>query len=150
MRGARLIDKTPHGHWKTSTYIAALRHDGVIAPGVFDGAINGDLFLAWLSQLLVPRLRPGDIVIIDNLSSHKVPGVREALEAAGARLLCLPAYSPDLNPIDMLFAKLKSQVRSMAARTVSALWDALGAVSKAVPPEECRNFLRHAGYFQSA
>lgn len=148
-RGVRLIDKTPHGHWKTSTYIAALRHDRVIAPGVFDGAINGDLFLAWLIQILVPLLRSGDIVIMDNLSSHKVAGVREAIEAAGAQLLYLPAYSPDLNPIEMLFAKLKSQVRSLATRTVSALWDALGAVSKAVPPAECGNFIRHAGYFQS-
>jgi len=136
--------------WKTSTYIATLRHDRVIAPGVFDGAINGDLFLAWLSQILVPLLRHGDIVIMDNLSSHKVSGVREAIEAAGARLLCLPAYSPDLNPIEILFAKLKSQVRSLATRTVSALWDALGAVSKTVPPAECGNFIRHAGYFQSA
>jgi transposase len=117
----------------TSSYIAALRHDHVIAPGVFDGAINGEPSLAWVNQILVPLLCPGDIVIMDSLSSHKVSGVREAIEAVGARLLYLPAYSPDLNPIEMLFAKLKSQVRSLATKTVSALWDALGAVSKARP-----------------
>jgi transposase len=148
-RGARLIDRTPHGHWKTSTFIGALRHDGVIAPSVFDGAINGDAFLAYVEQILVPALRSGDIVIMDNLSSHKVAGVRAAIEAAGASLLFLPPYSPDLNPIEMLFAKFKALLRSMAARTVETLWDALGKLPDMVTARECANFLRHAGYFQS-
>jgi len=149
-RGQRLIDKTPFGHWKTSTFIGALRHDGVIAPGVFDGAINGDLFLAWVEQVLVPTLRSGDTVVMDNLSSHKVAGVRKAIEAAGAHLLYPPPYSPDLNPIEMLFAKLKAIIRSIAAKTVEALWQAIGIVSIQVPPAECANFIQHAGYFQSA
>jgi transposase len=149
-RGERLIDRTPHGHWKTSTFVGALRHDGLIAPGVFDGAINGELFLAWVEQVLVPDLRPGDLVVMDNLSSHKVAGVRTAIEAAGAKLLYLPPYSPDLNPIEMLFAKLKAIIRSLAAKTVDALWTALGQISQQVPPNECAAFIRHAGYFQSA
>jgi transposase len=149
-RGTRLTDITPHGHWKTSTFIGALRHDGVIAPSVFDGAINGDAFLAYVEQILVPALRPGDIVIMDNLSSHKVAGVRTAIEAAGASLLFLPPYSPDLNPIEMLFAKFKALLRSIAARTVETLWDALGKLPAMVTAKECANFLRHAGYFQSA
>jgi transposase len=148
-RGERLIDRTPHGHWKTSTFVGALRHDGLIAPGVFDGAINGELFLAWVKQVLVPVLRPGDLVVMDNLSSHKVAGVRTAIEAAGAKLLYLPPYSPDLNPIEMLFAKLKAIIRSLAAKTVEALWTALGRISQQVPPSECAAFIRHAGYFQS-
>lgn len=149
-RGQRLIDKTPFGHWKTSTFIGAPRHDGVVAPGVFDGAINGDLFLAWVEQILVPELRPGDTVVMDNLSSHKVAGVKAAIEGAGAHLLYLPPYSPDLNPIEMLFSKLKAIVRSLAAKTVEALWQALGIVSTRVPPTECANFIRHTGYFQPA
>lgn len=149
-RGQRLIDRTPFGHWKTSTFVGALRHDGVIAPGVFDGAINGELFLAWIEQVLLPALRPGDTVVMDNLSSHKVAGVRAAIEAAGAQLLYLPPYSPDLNPIEMMFAKLKAIMRSIAAKTVDALWEALGIVAVQVPPSECANFIRNAGYFQSA
>jgi len=148
-RGQRLIGRTPHGHWKTSTFVAALRVDGLVAPGVFDGAINGELFLAWVEQVLTPVLRSGDIVVMDNLSSHKVAGVRAAIEAAGAQLRFLPAYSPDLNPIEMLFAKLKAVLRSLATRTVDALWTALGTVSGTVLPDECANFIRHAGYFQS-
>lgn len=107
-RGARLIDTTPHGHWKTSTFIAALREDGLVAPAVFDGAINADLFLCYIEQVLVPTLRAGDTVVMDNLSSHKKPAVRQAIEATGATLLFLPAYSPDLNPIEQVFAKLKA------------------------------------------
>jgi transposase len=148
-RGTRLIDKTPHGHWKTSTFVAALRHDRLTAPFVIDGAVNGDLFLAYVRQILVPTLSDGDIVAMDNLGSHKVPGVREAIEAAGARILYLPAYSPDLNPIEMVFHKIKSILRKMKIRTVDALWDALGSITACVTATECRNFFRHAGYVQS-
>jgi transposase len=148
-RGQRLIDKTPHGHWKTSTFIAALRHDRLTAPFVIDGAVNGELFLAYVRQVLVPTLSDGDIVAMDNLGSHKVPGVREAIEAAGASVMYLPAYSPDLNPIEMVFAKIKSILRKMAIRTVEELWEALGSITDCVTATECRNFLRHAGYFQS-
>ncbi len=149
-RGQRLIDRTPHGHWKTSTFIAALRADGVIAPGVFDGAINGELFLAWVGQVLLPALRSGDGVVLDNILSHTDAGVRPAIESAGASRLYLPPYSPDLNPIELLFAKLKALVRAHAIRTVDALWNALGGLSQQVPPTQCENFLRHAGYFHSA
>jgi len=142
-RGTRLIDTTPHGHWKTSTFIAALTEDGLVAPGVFDGAINGDLFLAYVEQILVPTLK------VDNLSSHKKAAVGRAIEDAGATLLFLPPYSPDLNPIEQVFAKLKSLLRAKALRTVDALWKALGSISDCVSPQECKNFIRHAGYFQS-
>jgi transposase len=149
-RGQRLVAAVPHGHWKTSTVVAALRCDGVSAAGVFDGAINGEAFLAFVEQVLVPTLRAGDVVIMDNLGSHKVAGVREAIEAASASLLFLPAYSPDLNPIEMAFAKLKALLRARAIRTVDALWNALRPLTECFTPEECSNFLRHAGYFQSA
>lgn len=148
-RGTRLIDTTPHGHWKTSTFIAALSEDGLLAPGVFDGAINGELFLAYVEQILLPTLKAGDIVIMDNLSSHKKAAVRRAIEQAGATLMFLPPYSPDLNPIEQVFAKLKSLLRAKALRTVDALWKALGSISDCVSPQECKNFIRHAGYFQS-
>jgi transposase len=146
-RGQRLVDTAPHGHWNTSTFIAGLRHDGLIAPCVFDGAINGELFLACVEQVLVPTLRAGDIVVMDNLGSHKVAGVRQAIEAAGARLLYLPPYSPDLNPIEQAFAKLKALLRAKAVRTLEALWDALGDIVACFSPAECAHFLRHAGYF---
>lgn len=149
-RGKRLIDRTAHGHWKTSTFIAGLRLDGVVAPGVFDGAINGDLFLAWVEQVLVPTLHPGDIVVADNLSSHKTAAARRAIEAAGAELRFLPPYSPDFNPIEMLFAKLKALLRARRETTVEGLWKALGVVSDMVSSNECANFIRHAGYRQSA
>jgi transposase len=149
-RGTRLIDTTPHGHWKTSTFIAALREDGLVAPAVFDGAINADLFLCYVEQVLVPTLQAGDIVVMDNLSSHKKPAVRQAIEATGATLLFLPAYSPDLNPIEQVFAKLKALLRKMALRSVEAPWKALGSITGCVSPQECKNFIRHAGYFQSA
>lgn len=149
-QGKRLIDKTAHGHWKTSTFIAGLRADGVIAPGVFDGAINGDLFLAWVEQVLAPTLRAGDIVIMDNLSSHKKPAARRAIEAAGAELRFLPPYSPDLNPIEMMFAKLKALLRAMRQTTADGPWKALGIVTNMVSADECANFIRHAGYRQSA
>lgn len=148
-RGTRLIDTTPHGHWKTSTFIAALSEDGLLAPGVFDGAINGELFLAYVEQILLPTLKAGDIVIMDNLSSHKKAAVRRAIEQAGATLMFLPPYSPDLNPIEQVFAKLKSLLRAKALRTVDALWKALGSITDCVSPQECKNFIRHAGYFQS-
>jgi transposase len=148
--GRRLVDAVPHGHWKTSTFIAGLRQDGLIAPCVFNGAINGELFLAYIEQVLVPTLASGDIVIMDNLASHKAAGVRHAIEAAGARLLYLPPYSPDLNPIEQAFAKLKAMLRARALRTVEALWNAIGDLVACFSPTECANFLRHAGYFQSA
>ena len=146
---ARLVDTSPHGHWKTSTFIAGLREEGVVAPFVCDGAINGELFLAYVEQILVPTLRPGDHVIMDNLACHKKPAVRRAIEAAGAGVLFLPPYSPDLNPIEQLFAKLKALLRKKALRTMQALWDELGSIHDCVTPEECRNFIRHSGYFQS-
>ena len=149
-RGRRLLAAVPHGHWKTSTFIAGLRDDGLVAPAVFDGAINGELFLAYVEQVLVPTLRPGDIVIMDNLGSHKSAGVRAAIEAAGAQLVYLPAYSPDLNPIEQVFAKLKAVLRAKAIRTVDALWAALGTIADVITPAECANYLRNAGYFQSA
>jgi transposase len=145
--GRRLVDAVPHGHWKTSTFIAGLRQDGLIAPCVFNGAINGELFLAYIEQVLVPTLASSNLVIMDNLASHKVVGVRRAIEAAGARLLYLPPYSPDLNPIEQAFAKLKAMLRAKALRTVEALWNALGDLVTCFSPTECANFLRHAGYF---
>ena len=149
-RGQRLVAAVPHGHWKTSTVVAALRCDGVSAAGVFDGAINGETFLAFVEQALVPTLKPGAVVIMDNLGSHKLAGVRAAIEATGASLLFLPAYSPDLNPIEMAFAKLKSLLRARAIRTVEALWNGLKPLIDCFAPDECASYLRHAGYFQSA
>jgi len=145
--GRRLVEAVPHGHWKTSTFIAGLRQDALIAPCVFNGAINGESFLAYIEQVLVPNLSPGDIVIMDNLASHKVTGVRQAIEAAGASLLYLPPYSPDLNPIEQAFAKLKALLRAKALRTVEALWNALGDLVTCFSQAECANYLRHAGYF---
>lgn len=140
----------PHGHWKTSTVVAALRCDGISATGVFDGAINGEAFLAFVEQVLVPTLRAGNVVIMDNLGSHKVAGVREAIVATGASLLFLPADSPDLNLIEMAFTKLKAHLRARAIRTVEALCKALKPLTDCPTPDDCSNFLRHAGYFQSA
>lgn len=148
-KGKRLVDKTPHGHWKTSTLVAGLRSDGVVAPVVFDGPINGISFRAYLEQALVPVLRAGDIVVMDNLSSHKVAGVREAIEAAGATVRYLPPYSPDLNPIEMIFAKLKALLRKIAARTKDALNDAVGKVVDMISSDDASNCIRHAGYFRS-
>lgn len=149
-RGKRLVASVPHGHWKTTTFIGALRADGLTAPTVFDGAINGASFLAYVQQVLVPTLTPGDIVILDNLSSHKVAGVREAIETAGAELRYLPPYSPDLNPIEQMFAKLKALLRKVAARSVEALWTAIGDLVDTFAPDECRNYIRHSGYRRSA
>ena len=136
----------PGGHWKTTTFIAALRHDRIAAPAVFDGPINGETFLAWVRQFLVPALSPGDTVVMDNLSSHKVVGIRETIEAAGATLLYLPPYSPDFNPIENAFAKLKAHVRKAAARTVEALDAAVASALRTFEPSECANFFAHAGY----
>jgi transposase len=149
-RGERVIASVPHGHWKTSTFVAGLRYDGITAPLVIDGAMNGTVFLAYVEQFLAPTLAPGDIVIMDNLSSHKVAGVREAIEACGASLVYLPPYSPDLNPIEQAFAKLKALLRKAAARTVEALWTNIGESLSAFSPTECANYLADAGYPRSA
>jgi transposase len=145
-RGQRVVEKVPHGHWKTTTFVAALRSTGLTAPLVVDGAIDGPLFLAYVQQQLAPTLRPGDVVILDNLSSHKVSGVQQAIEARGAQVVYLPPYSPDLNPIEQVFAKLKSLVRSAKQRTVDGLWQLLGQSLDRFPPHECQNYFRHCGY----
>ena len=145
-RGQRLIDKTPHGHWKTTTLIAALGVHGMRCSTVVDGAVNGDVFEAFVEQVLVPDLRPGDVVIMDNLSSHKRPRVRQLIEEAGARLVYLPAYSPDLNPIELIFAKIKQLLRSMACRTREALWNAMQAVLNQVTTSDAANCFKHCGY----
>jgi len=145
-RGKRVIDFVPHGHWKTTTFLAALRHDGLTAPMVIDGAINGELFLAYVEQVLLPTLKPGDIVVMDNLSSHQVAGVVTAIASVGAHVLYLPPYSPDLNPIEMVFSKLKTLVRKLKLRTREELWNKFGELCDVFSPEECRNYFRHAGY----
>jgi transposase len=146
LRGKRALASAPCGHWKTTTFLAALRHDRIEAPCVFDGPINGERFRAWVEQFLVPTLMPGDIIVMDNLSSHKVAGIREAIEKPGAVLLYLPPYSPDLNPIEQVFAKLKARLRTAAARTRDGLWDAIGLALNAFHPDECPNYLKNAGY----
>jgi transposase len=146
LRGERLVAAVPHGHWKTSTFIAALRHDAVTAPGIIDGAINGTIFRAYVEQVLVPTLRAGDLVVMDNLGSHKVTGIREAIEACGASVTYLPPYSPDLNPIEQAFAKLKSLLRKEAARSVDALWTATGRFLSHFTPNECANYFSNRGY----
>ena len=145
-RGQRLVMDVPHGHWKTTTFVAALRADGMTAPVVIDGAVTGDLFVAYAEQQLVPALRPGDVVVMDNLACHKRAGVRRAIEAAGCELRLLPAYSPDLNPIEKAFSKLKARLRAAAKRTVQAVEDYLGELSTTFTPEECRNYFRSCGY----
>jgi transposase len=145
-RGERLIGKVPHGHWKTTTFVAALRSTALTAPCVIDGPMNGNAFLAYVEQVLAPTLMPGETVVIDNLSAHKVAGVREAIEATGAQLLYLPPYSPDLNPIEQLFAKLKALLRKAAERSIDGLWNRIASLLGAFTPEECANYLRNAGY----
>ncbi|WP_338833897.1 IS630 family transposase [Bradyrhizobium septentrionale] len=145
-RGERCRAAIPHGHWKTTTFTAGLRSDGLIAPLVLDGPMDGDAFLAYVEQLLAPSLRPGDTVIMDNLPAHKVHGVREAIRAVGASLLYLPPYSPDFNPIEMAFSKLKALLRAAAARTMPDLWQAIANALKRFSPEECQNYLVAAGY----
>lgn len=145
-RGERLIGLAPHGHWKTTTFVAGLRHDGLIAPFVVDRPMNGVIFRAYVEQCLAPTLSPGDIVIMDNLSSHKVAGIREAIERTGATLLYLPPYSPDLNPIEQVFAKLKAALRRLRARSIPVLWDAIGDLLGNFPPQECLNYILNDGY----
>jgi len=144
--GERLVDYAPHGHWKIITFVGGLRLRGMTAPFVLEGAMNGPMFLAYVKQCLVPALKRGDIVVMDNLPVHKVAGVREAIEVAGATLLYLPPYSPDLNPIEMAFSKLKAHLRKAAEHTIAGLLRRIGRVVKTFTPQECRNFLRHAGY----
>jgi len=145
-RGQRLVASVPWGHWKTTTFVAALRVEGITAPCVFDGPMDGPCFRAYIEQFVVPILRPGDIVVMDNLSSHKVVGIREAIETAGAELRYLPPYSPDLNPIEQFFAKLKALLRKAAARTIDALFAAIADALTAVSPQECQNYLANQGY----
>ena len=145
-RGKRLKAYTPFGHWKTLTFIAALRHDRIDAPCVLDGPINGIGFRAYVEQFLVPTLKPGDIVIMDNLGSHKGHAVRQAIRSVGARLLFLPPYSPDLNPIEQVFAKLKTLLRKADERTVEATWRRIGTLLDAFSSQECANYLRNSGY----
>ena len=145
-RGERCRAAVPHGHWKTTTFTAGLRLDGLTAPMVLDGPMNGTAFQAYVDQVLVPTLKPGDVVIMDNLPAHRVSGVREAIEAAGATRLFLPPYSPDFNPIEQAFAKLKAWLRKAAARTKDALWQAIAQVLDAFTPAECINYFRNSGY----
>ena len=145
-KGERCRAAIPHGHWKTTTFVAGLRLTGMTAPMVLDGPMNGPAFLAYVEQVLVPTLRPGDVVIMDNLAPHKAAAVRKAIEDAGASLLLLPPYSPDLNPIENAFAKLKALLRKAAERTVHGLWKRIGVLLKAFTPNECANYFAAAGY----
>ena len=145
-RGLRLRASVPHGHWKQTTLVAGLRTAGISAPYVFEGAINGQRFRAYIEQMLAPTLAPGDIVLLDNLRSHKVAGIAEAITARGAQLIYLPPYSPDLNPIEQAFAKYKALLRKAAERTVESLWQTIGRIADLFPPAECRNFFNSAGY----
>ena len=147
--GQRLPGKAPHGRWKTMTFLAALRHDRLTAPWLIDGPIDGQSFLQYVEEVLVPTLKPGDIVIIDNLGSHKGKAVRRAIRAAGAKLFLLPKYSPDLNPIEQMFAKLKHLLRKANARTVDAISTAIGEILRAFTPQECANYFRNSGYAQT-
>jgi len=144
--GERLVAKVPHGRWRTLTFLAALRWDRIEAPCVIDGPINGRSFLAYVEQMLVPTLKPGDVVIMDNLGSHKRQVIRRAIRAVGAKLLFLPAYSPDLNPIEQVFAKLKTLLRKRDARTVETTWRSIGRLLDAFTPQECANYFRNSGY----
>lgn len=146
LRGERLRGRAPHGHWKITTFTAGLRIDGLTAPMVLDGPMNGEWFKAYVHQVLIPALKPGDIVVMDNLSAHKSDDVRSAIEAAGAELRYLPPYSPDLNPIEQAFSKLKAHLRKYKERSVESLWDRIGKLLDGFAPAECLNFFRHAGY----
>jgi transposase len=145
-RGQRLVAKVPHGRWTTMTFIAALRCDRIDAPFVLDGPINGEWFRAWVEQLLIPTLKPGDVVVLDNLGSHKGKAIRRAIRKAGAHLLFLPPYSPDLNPIEQVFSKLKTLLKKANTRTVEDTWRRIGSLLDHFSPAECSNYLRHAGY----
>jgi len=145
-RGKRCIDSAPHGHWETTTFVGALRRRRLTAPMVTDGPMDGERFLAYVRQFLCPTLQPGDAVILDNLSSHKVAGVEEAITAIGATVLFLPPYSPDLNPIEKFFSKLKARLRKAAKRDLDALWKEIGEVLNTLSPSECTNFFASCGY----
>lgn len=145
-KGERCRAAIPHGHWKTITFVGGLTLSGFAAPMLLDGPMDGECFLAWVEQMLAPALRPGDIVIMDNLPAHKVAGIRQAIEAQDAKLLYLPPYSPDFNPIENAFAKLKAHVRKAAARTFNALEQATANALTKFEPDECANFFTHAGY----
>src|SRR5262249_50204390 len=149
LRGERLVDYAPHGAWKTITFVGGLRQRGMTAPFVIEGAMNGPTFLAYVKQCLVPTLRRGEIVLMDNLPVHKSAGVAEAIEAASATLIYLPKYSPDLNPIEMAFSKLKAHLRKAAEHTVSSLLGRIGRVVTDFSAQECKNFFRHAGYVRT-
>jgi transposase len=145
-RGQRLIDAVPHGHWKTTTFVAALRSEGLVAPMVVDGAMNGDVFVAYAEQVLAPVLRPGDVVVMDNLASHKRVAAVRAIERAGGLVVYLPPYSPDLNPIEQAFAKIKARLRAAELRTIDRVENFFGTVHEAFTTQECNNYIRHAGY----
>jgi transposase len=146
LRGTRLVSRVPYGRWETTTFLGALRASGFIAPLCVEGAINGRVFLAWVQQQLVPVLRAGDVVVMDNLSSHKTHGVKAAIEAAGVQVRYLPPYSPDLNPIELAFSKFKKLLRDGAERTTEKLWNLCGRVLNLFTESECRNYFRHCGY----
>jgi transposase len=148
-RGRRLVASAPFGHWKTTTFVAALRRGGLTAPMVLDGPMTGAAFLAYVQQVLIPTLSPGDIVVLDNLPAHKITEVRAAIHAAGAQFFLLPPYSPDLNPIEMAFAKLKTLLRREPQRTVDTLWRRIGQLLDEFTPAECANYLQAAGYGES-
>lgn len=145
-KGKRCVDRVPHGHWQTSTFIAALRHDSLEAPWVLDGPMNGEAFREYVRRVLIPTLHAGDVVVADNLSSHKVAGVREAIEACGAQLLFLPPYSPDFNPIENFFAKLKALLRKAAKRNFEGLLQAVASILDTLTAQECHNYFKAAGY----
>ena len=145
-RGERLVDAAPHGHWCTTTFVAGLRSTGIMAPFVLDGPMTGEAFFAYVEQFLAPALSTGDVVVMDNLSAHKVAGVVEAIAAVGASILYLPPYSPDFNPIEQMFAKLKALLRKAAVRTREELRNLIGQLLATFPPDECRSYLHHAGY----
>ena len=145
--GERLLCKEPWGHWKTVTFTGALRLSGMTAPMILDGAMDGDAFRVYVRDFLAPTLRKGDIVIMDNLPSHKVSGIREAIEAVGAKLHYLPPYSPDLNPIEQAFSKIKAMLRKTAARSISALYKAIARIIRSISPSECAAYLSNSGYF---
>jgi putative transposase len=144
--GTRLKAKVPHGHWNTMTFLAALRHDRIEAPWLINGPINGERFRLYIERVLLPTLKPGDIVVMDNLGSHKSKAVRRAIRSAGAKLFFLPKYSPDLNPIEQVFAKLKHLLRKAATRSTDAVCDAIGDLLQAFSPQECANYFRNSGY----
>lgn len=146
LKGERLPGAAPFGHWNTSKFIAALRHDRIDAPWVFDGPVNGDIFRTYVKRVLVPTLRSGDVVVMDNLGSHKSQAVRDAIRSVGAHLLFLPPYSPDLNPIEQAFAKLKHWMRDAATRSQETLWRTVGTILDRFTPNECANYLKNAGY----